>query len=65
VSLTYIVRQSAAVVRSFVGKIKKKCCRSERRCKACPVLAMRRAKLEAQGLRGKDLKRAIREARAR
>ncbi|HEV7652224.1 MAG TPA: hypothetical protein VGP26_29075 [Actinophytocola sp.] len=28
------------------GKVKKKCCRSDDRCKRCPVLALRRAKAE-------------------
>jgi hypothetical protein len=28
------------------GKVKKKCCRSEDRCKRCPVLALKRAKQE-------------------
>ncbi|HEX2134257.1 MAG TPA: hypothetical protein VHH15_22155 [Actinophytocola sp.] len=28
------------------GKVKKKCCRSESRCKRCPVLALKRAKAE-------------------
>ena len=26
------------------GKVKKKCCRSDTRCKRCPVLALKRAK---------------------
>ena len=28
------------------GKVKKKCCRSDSRCKRCPVLALRRAKAD-------------------
>lgn len=28
------------------GKVKKKCCRSDDRCKRCPVLALKRAKSE-------------------
>jgi hypothetical protein len=28
------------------GKVKKKCCRSDDRCKRCPVLALKRAKAE-------------------
>ncbi|HEY0641103.1 MAG TPA: hypothetical protein VGD67_26010 [Pseudonocardiaceae bacterium] len=46
-------------------KVKKKCCRSQPRCKRCPVVAMRRSKLEAAGLTGKKLKRAVKEARKR
>ncbi|GAA4546298.1 hypothetical protein [Amycolatopsis samaneae] len=35
-----------AVVRKLMkaGKVKKKCCRSESRCKKCPVLALKKAK---------------------
>lgn len=29
------------------GKLKKKCCRSQPRCKKCPVLALRTFKAEA------------------
>ncbi len=46
-------------------KVKKKCCRSTPRCKRCPVVAMKRAKFEADGLSGKALKRAIKEVRKR
>jgi hypothetical protein len=28
------------------GKVKKKCCRSRSRCKKCPVLALKRAKVK-------------------
>jgi hypothetical protein len=28
------------------GKVKKKCCRSDSRCKRCPVLALKRAKAD-------------------
>jgi hypothetical protein len=28
------------------GKVKKKCCRSDDRCKKCPVLALRKAKAQ-------------------
>ena len=45
-------------------KVKKKCCRSEPRCKGCPVVAMRAARLAATGLTGKDLKKAVKKARA-
>lgn len=35
-----------AVVRSLMkaGKVKKKCCRSAKRCKKCPVRALKKAK---------------------
>lgn len=38
-----------AVVRKLMkaGKVKKKCCRSKSRCKKCPVLALKKAKLKA------------------
>jgi hypothetical protein len=41
-------KSPAATVRKLMkkGKVKKKCCRSSSRCKRCPVLALRRAKLE-------------------
>ena len=37
-----------AVVRKLMkaGKLKKKCCRSKPRCKKCPVLALKKAKLD-------------------
>lgn len=36
----------AEVVRKLMksGKVKKKCCRSESRCKKCPILALKKAK---------------------
>jgi hypothetical protein len=36
-----------AVVRKLMkaGKIKKKCCKSKPRCKKCPVLALKKAKV--------------------
>ena len=36
------------VVRKLMkaGKVKKKCCRSRSRCKKCPVLALKRAKVK-------------------
>ena len=36
------------VVRKLMkaGKVKKKCCRSKPRCKKCPVLALKKAKLD-------------------
>jgi len=34
------------------------------RCKGCPVVAMRTARLAESGLSGKNLKKAIKKARA-
>lgn len=45
-------------------KIKKKCCRSAPRCKGCPVMLMRAARLADAGVSGKDLKKALKKARA-
>jgi hypothetical protein len=45
-------------------KIKKQCCRSAPRCKGCPVLLMRAARLQESGVTGKDLKKALKKARA-
>jgi hypothetical protein len=45
-------------------KIKKQCCRSSPRCKGCPVLLMRAARLQEAGVTGKDLKKALKKARA-
>jgi hypothetical protein len=45
-------------------KIKKQCCRSTPRCKGCPVLLMRAARLADAGVTGKDLKKALKKARA-
>jgi len=45
-------------------KPKKKCCRSKTRCIACPVVVMRMRKCEAAGVCGKDLKKALKHARA-
>jgi hypothetical protein len=41
-------RSPAKTVRKLMkaGKVKKKCCRSESRCKRCPVLALKRAKAD-------------------
>ena len=48
-----------------MGAVKKKCCRSKpKRCRACPVVALRLSKIEKPALRGKQLKRAVRAARA-
>jgi len=73
VRLTYTVEQAGrpparsrlSAWETFVPKVKKKCCRSKPRCKSCPVVAMRRAKFEADGLKGKELKRAVKQARKR
>ncbi|MDN5749041.1 MAG: hypothetical protein L0H64_11085 [Pseudonocardia sp.] len=47
-----------------MGKVKKKCCRSKpKRCADCPVVALRLSKIESRGLRGKELKRAVKAAR--
>ena len=45
-------------------KIKRTCCRSTPRCKGCPVLLMRATRLQEAGLTGKDLKKAVKKARA-
>jgi hypothetical protein len=45
-------------------KIKKQCCRSSPRCKGCPVMLMRAARLADAGVSGKDLKKALKKARA-
>ena len=45
-------------------KVKKKCCRSTPRCRGCPVVLLRTARLADAGLSGKDLKKAIKRARA-
>lgn len=45
-------------------KVKRTCCRSTPRCKGCPVLLMRAARLQEAGLTGKDLQKAVKKARA-
>ena len=57
---------SVARVADLAGakKVKKKCCRSTPRCKGCPVVLMRTARLADAGVSGKDLKKAIKRARA-
>ncbi|WP_169813585.1 hypothetical protein [Nocardia lijiangensis] len=45
-------------------KPKKKCCRKKTRCFKCPVVIMRMKKAEAAGVSGKDLKKALKQARA-
>jgi hypothetical protein len=47
-----------------MGKVKKKCCRSSpKRCKSCPVVAMRLKKAGANKLSGKKFTRALKVAR--
>jgi hypothetical protein len=47
-----------------MGKVKKKCCRSKpKRCRNCPVVAMRIGKIEKLRLTGKQLRRALKAAR--
>ncbi|QJY44971.1 hypothetical protein [Pseudonocardia broussonetiae] len=47
-----------------MGKVKKKCCRSKpKRCSNCPVVALRLRKIEDRGLKGKELRRAVKAAR--
>ncbi len=43
---------------------KKKCCRSKTRCMKCPVVVKRMQKAEHAGVSGKDLKKALKQARA-
>ncbi|MBJ8340884.1 MULTISPECIES: hypothetical protein [Antrihabitans] len=45
-------------------KPKKKCCRSKNRCLKCPVVIMRMKKAESAGMTGKDLRKALKKARA-
>jgi hypothetical protein len=48
-----------------MGNAKKKCCRSKpKRCSNCPVVALRLHKIAERGLTGKELKRALKQARA-
>ena len=46
------------------GKLKGKCCRSRPRCKRCPVVALRLERAGAASLTGKQLKKALKKARA-
>lgn len=59
-------RLTVAAAAALVGakKIKKKCCRSRPRCKGCPAVLMRAARLHESGLAGKDLEKAVKRARA-
>jgi hypothetical protein len=44
-------------------KPKKKCCRSNPRCKRCPVVVHRVRKAEGNGIRGKELAKVFKRAR--
>jgi hypothetical protein len=47
-----------------MATVKRKCCRSKpKRCADCPVVALRMARIRAQGLRGKKRVRAEKAAR--
>ena len=41
-------KRPSEVVKKLIkaGKVKKKCCRSTKRCDRCPVLALKRAKAD-------------------
>ena len=43
-------------------KPKKECCRSQPRCKRCPVVVHAVHKAERNGLRGKDLSKVFKRA---
>ena len=45
-------------------KPKKKCCRKKKRCLKCPVVIAKMQKCQAAGVKGKDLKKALKHARA-
>lgn len=45
------------------AKPKKKCCRSDPRCKRCPLVIHQLRKAEAGGLHGKELAKVFREVR--
>ncbi|GAA4909145.1 hypothetical protein EV188_104172 [Actinomycetospora succinea] len=60
----HLVAYADAAPLTGAKKIKKKCCRSTPRCKGCPVLLMRAARLTEAGVTGKDLKKALKKARA-
>ncbi|WP_156744258.1 hypothetical protein [Mycobacterium sp. 1164985.4] len=46
-------------------KPKNKCCRSQPRCKRCPVVVHQVRKAERNGIRGKDLVKVHKRARRR
>lgn len=60
----HLVAYADAAPLTGAKKIKKKCCRSTPRCKGCPVVLMRAARLSEAGVSGKDLKKALKKARA-
>ncbi|WP_227980143.1 hypothetical protein [Nocardia spumae] len=45
-------------------KPKKKCCRKKTRCLKCPFVVAKMKKCEAAGVKGKELKKALKHARA-
>jgi hypothetical protein len=45
-------------------KPKKKCCHNNRRCRKCPVVVHQIRKAERHGIRGKDLVKVYKRARA-
>ncbi|AHH21239.1 hypothetical protein NONO_c64690 [Nocardia nova SH22a] len=45
-------------------KPKKKCCRKKTRCLKCPFVVAKMRKHQAAGVKGKDLKKALKQARA-
>jgi hypothetical protein len=45
------------------AKPKKKCCRSKRRCKRCPLVLHKVQKAERNGLHGKELQKVFKRAR--
>ncbi|GLZ46761.1 hypothetical protein Acsp06_29460 [Actinomycetospora sp. NBRC 106375] len=60
----HLAHYAHAATLTGAKKIKKKCCRSTPRCKGCPVVLMRAARLQESGVEGKDLKKALKKARA-
>lgn len=44
-------------------KVKGSCCRSEPRCKGCPVVAHRLGKLDTAGMSDKKVAKAVKRAR--
>ena len=61
---THLAAYAHAASLTGAKKIKKECCRSSPRCKGCPVMLMRAARLQEAGVRGKHLKKALKKARA-
>jgi PHP family Zn ribbon phosphoesterase len=61
---THLAAYAHAAPLTGAKKIKKECCRSSPRCKGCPVMLMRAARLQEAGVSGKDLKKALKKARA-